>query len=115
MGRVRCTALREPEEPAGAASRALRGSPHLDGGGQWAHRLGCRPCGGFATSLSQQPMYRRSAWALLVPLLLAGNAALFVVSAIPPLGIGASVDVELRLAGDEYAYIYIYVCVCVCV
>ena len=38
-------------------------------------------------------MYRRSAYALLVPLAIAANLALFLVSAIPPLGVGAEVDV----------------------
>ena len=61
------------------------------------------PCGGFASSLSQQPMYRRSAYALLVPLLISANLALFLVSAIPPLGIGASVDVDVAVAGEPIA------------
>jgi len=45
-------------------------------------------------------MYRRSAYALLVPLAIAANLALFLVSAIPPLGVGAEVDVELAVAGE---------------
>jgi hypothetical protein len=61
------------------------------------------PCGGFASSLSQQPMHRRSAYALLVPLLISANLALFLVSAIPPLGIGASVDVDMAVAGEPIA------------
>jgi len=60
-------------------------------------------CPGDASSLSQQPMYRHSMYALLVPLLISANLVLFLVSAVPPLGIGASVDVDVTVAGEPVA------------
>ena len=45
-------------------------------------------------------MYRHSCWAIAVPLVIAVNFALFVVSAAPPYGKGASVDVLLSVAGE---------------
>ena len=61
-------------------------------------------CGGraasAATSLSRHPLYRRSAWRAVVPATIFGTAGLFLASALPPYGIGATVDLRVAVAGE---------------
>ena len=106
--------------PAGLDSGPMPGMPRANGAQSptmivaWAAQSEadppplCSPCARFATSLSQQPMYRNSCWAILVPATIFGTIALFLVSAVPPMGRGASVDVLLQLAGEPIELLNVF-------
>jgi len=75
-----------------------------------------RPCGNkrrplvrlASTSLAQQPMYRGSVWAWLVPGTIFVTFALFLVSAIPALAAGATVDLLLNVTGEPVELLNIF-------